>query len=222
MLAALAAVFAAFLPYRWWDRFPTIQIERFAQLSALLTILAGSALAVTGFFAFLESGKAAVSVQAAAFSTIIFALTTPQGLFSTYLIVSGIFRFATSFVGDWYGDPLLTAVVTATTSSRERKRDGAARAERLRREGIEVPDRLYPGTWAGLPQVELVVVACRRKPDWDAGVVILTQDTSYRLGVPFDQDTPRGLRTIYPLTPLEPGGLIRRSVAYELPPLRER
>jgi hypothetical protein len=222
MLAALAALPAAFLPYRWWDRFPTIQIERFALLSALLTILAGSALAVIGFFAFLESGKAGGSVQAAAFSTIIFALTTPQGLFSTYLIVSGIFRAATSFVGDWYGDPLLTAVVTATMSSRERTRDSAARAERLRREGIEVPDRLYPGTWAGLPQVELVVVACRRKPDWDAGVVVLTPENTYRLGVPFDQQTPDGLRTVYPLREYEQGSVIRRSVTYELPALRER
>ena len=222
MLAALAALPAAFLPYRWWDRFPAIQIERFALLSAILTVLAGSAMAVIGFFAFVESGRAGGSVQAAAFSTITFALTTPQGLFSTYLIVSGIFRVATAFVGDWYGDPLLTAVVTATTSSRERKRDTAARAERLRREGVEVPDRLYPGAWAGLPQVECVVVACRRKPDWDAGVVVLTQDKSYRIGVPFDNSTPGGLRTIYPLTPLEPGELIRRSVRYELPPLRDR
>lgn len=222
MLAALAAIPAAFLPYRWWDRFPAIQIERFALLSAILTIFAGFALAIIGFFAFVESGKASGSVQAAAFSTITFALTTPQGLCSTYLIVSGIFRVATAFVGDWYGDPLLTAIVTATTSTREHKRDTAARAERLRREGIEVPDRLYPGAWAGLPQVELVVVACRRKEDWVAGAVVLTQDKSYRLGVPFDQETPRGLRTIYPLTPLEPGGLIRRSVSYELPPLRER
>ena len=222
MLAALAAIPAAFLPYRWWDRFPAIQIERFALLSAILTILAGSALAVIGFFAFVESGKAGGSPQAAAFSTITFALSTPQGLFSTYLTVSGIFRAATSFVGDWYGDPLLTAVVTATTSSRERKRDNAARAERLRREGIEVPDRLHTGAWAGLPQVELVVVACRRKEDWDEGVVVLTADKSYRLGAPFDKQTPHGLRTVYPLREYEQGSVIRRSVAYELPPLRER
>jgi hypothetical protein len=123
-------------------------------------------------------------------------------------------------VGDWYGDPLLTAVVAATTSSQERRRGNAVRADRLRREGIEVPDRLYPGEWAGLPQVECVVVACWRKVDWEAGVVILTQDKSYRLGVPFDQDTRAGLRTIYPLTPLEPGAIIRRSVAYDLPTLR--
>lgn len=79
MLAAFAALFAAFLPWRWWDRFPSLQIERFALLSALLTIVLGFILGIIGFFAFIESGNASTSVQAAAFSTINFALTTPQG-----------------------------------------------------------------------------------------------------------------------------------------------
>jgi hypothetical protein len=222
MLAALAALPAAFLPSRWWSMFPTIQIERFALMSALATILLGFILAIVGFVEFVESGQASGSVQAAAFATITFGLSTPQGLLSTYLILSGMFRAATAYVGDWYGDPVLTAIVTATTATRARRRDNAVRADRVRREGTEVPDRVYSGEWAGLPQAELVVVACRRKKDWNPGVVVLTPDKSYRLGVPFDQQTPDGLRTIYPLTPLEPGEVIRRSVHYELPRLRER
>lgn len=219
MLAALAAIPATLLPYRWWSRFPSLQIERFALLSALITILLGFLIGIVGFFAFFETG---IGRQVGALGPLVFALTTPLGLVATYLILSGTFRAAAAYVEDWHGDPLLTAIVTATTSSSARRRDIATRAERLRREGIEVPDRLYPGEWAGLPQVELVVVACRRKTDWETGVVVLTADKSYRLGAPFDQNTPAGLRTIYPLMPLEPGAVIRRSVSYELPPLRAR
>jgi hypothetical protein len=123
-----------------------------------------------------ESGGARGSVQAAAFATVTFALTTPKRIVATYLILSGMFRTATAYVGEW----------------------------------------------AGLPQAELVVIASRRKKDWKAGVVVITPDKAYRLGEPFDETTPDGLRTIYPLTSLEPGELIRRSVHYELPPLRER
>lgn len=219
MLAALAAIPAALLPSRWWSRYPTLQIERFALASALITVLLGFTVAIVGYFQFLQSGGARGALMYAPF---VFGLTTPLGLLATYLIFSGIFRTATAFVGDWYGDPLLTAIVTTATSTRARSREEAARADRLRREGIEVPDRLYSGQWAGLPQAEYVVVASRRKEGWDAGVVVLTPDKAYRLGVPFDKSTPGGLRTIYPLTPLELGELIRRSVNYELPPLRER
>jgi hypothetical protein len=222
MFGALAALAAAFLPWRWWTRFPTIQIERFALMSALCTIVVGFLLAIVGFFEFVESGGARGSVQAAAFATVTFALTTPKGIVATYLILSGMFRTATAYVGDWYGDPLLTAIVTATTETRTRQKDNAARNDRLRREGVEAPDRVYSGEWAGLPQAELVVVASRRKKDWTAGVVVITPDKAYRLGEPFDETTVQGLRTVYPLLPLESGQVIRRSVTYDLPPLSER
>lgn len=219
MLAALAAIPAAFLPSRWWSRYPTLQIERFALASALLTVTAGFAVGGIGFVNFLRSGGA---IGAPMYATVVFGLTTPVGLLATYLILSGIFRTATAYVEDWYGDPLLTAIVTATISRRDSRREHAARSDRLRREGTEVPDRLYSGEWAGLPQAAYVVVASRRKEGWEAGVAVITPDKTYRLGAPFDKESREGLRTIYPLLPYEYGTVIRRSVAYELPPLRER
>lgn len=218
MLAALAALLAAFLPFRWWDRYPSLQIERFALTSALLTVMAGFAVGAFGFVEFLRSGGAK---GAPMYATVVFGLTTPVGLLATYLILSGIFRTATAYVEDWYGDPLLTAVVTATISKRDRRRHEAARGDRLHREGIEVPDRRYPGEWAGLPQAEYVIVAARRKDGWDAGVAVITSEKPYQLGAPFDKQTREGLRTIYPLLPYEAGTVIRRSVAYDLPPLSE-
>ena len=220
MLAALAAIPAAFLPSRWWSRYPTLQIERFALAPALLTVTGGFAVGVAGFFGFLRAGGA--TGVSPVYAPFIFGLTTPVGILATYLILSGIFRTATAYVEDWYGDPLLTAIVMATISTRDRRRENAARTDRLRREGVEVPDRLYSGEWAGLPQAEYVVVASRRKEGWDAGVVVLTGDKPYKLGAPFDQPTREGLRTVYPLMPYEHGSVIRRSVTYELPPLRER
>lgn len=219
MLAALAAIPAALLPTRWWGRYPTLQIERFALASALLTVLLGFGVAIVGYFQFLQSGGAR---GAPLYAPFVFGLTTPVGILATYLIVSGIFRTATAFVGDWYGDPLLTAIVTATISTRTRRREDAARADRLRREGVEVPDRRYSGEWAGLPQAEYVIVAARRKEGWDAGVVVITADTPYTLAAPFDKPTREGLRTVYPLMPYEAGSVIRRSVRYDLPPLRDR
>ena len=218
MLAALAALLAAFLPFRWWSRYPSLQIERFALASALVTVMAGFVVGAVGFVEFLRSGGAK---GAPMYATVVFGLTTPVGLLATYLILSGIFRTATAYVEDWYGDPLLTAVVTAAVSKRDRRRHEAARADRLRREGNEVPDRLYAGEWAGLPQAEYVIVASRRKDGWDAGVAVITSEKPYRLGAPFDKQTREGLRTIYPLLPYEAGTVIRRSVAYELPPLRK-
>lgn len=220
MLAALAAIPAAFLPSRWWSRYPTLQIERFALASALLTVIAGFAVGVVGFFGFLRSGGAMGASPI--YAPFIFGLTTPVGILATYLIVSGIFRTATAYVEDWYGDPLMTTIVTATIARRDRRRENAVRADRVRREGAEVPDRLYSGEWAGLPQAEYVVVASRRKEGWEAGVVVLTADKPYKLGAPFDKPTREGLRTVYPLMPYEHGSVIRRSVVYDLPPLRER
>jgi len=93
-----------------------------------------------------------------------------------------------------------------------------ARAARARLEGEERPDMLQTGEWAGV-DADYVVLASRRKPEWTAGAIILTSSDWYKLGVPFDIETPAGLRTAYPLKKMEAVEVVRRGIEYELPRL---
>jgi hypothetical protein len=101
------------------------------------------------------------------------------------------------------------------------KQQRAARATREKLEGADEPDRRYAGEWAGLTGVDYVIVCARRKPGWSKGTWVTTNDGWFVLGEPFDRPTPNGLRTIYPLTLQNTLEVVRKSVQYELPPLRQ-
>jgi hypothetical protein len=64
------------------------------------------------------------------------------------------------------------------------------------------------------------VIASRRKTGWDAGTIVVTPGAWYRLGEPYDVDLPQGLRTAYPMTPIEMTAVLRRWVSYSLPALQ--
>ena len=66
-----------------------------------------------------------------------------------------------------------------------------------------------------------MIVAARRKPDWQKGTFVVTSDGWFTLGEPFDRPTPNGLRTIYPLMLQTTPDVVRKAVTYELPPLRQ-
>ncbi|MBI3492782.1 MAG: hypothetical protein HY047_13550 [Acidobacteria bacterium] len=69
---------------------------------------------------------------------------------------------------------------------------------------------------------DYVVLASRRKAEWTAGATIMTRDQWYRLGEPYDLETPSGLRTAYPLTKFDSVEVVRRGIEYELPRLSQR
>ena len=52
------------------------------------------------------------------------------------------------------------------------------------------------GDWAGLTGVDLVVPSARRKPEWNAGAIMM--------------------RTVYPLTKMDTVEVVRRGILYEL------
>lgn len=241
--AMLAAAVGLVLPRRWWDALESLPIERLSTLSGLITCLAGLVLGARGFLAYARrSADAAVNAgldlaarQAShraagelstwdlqtlnVFSVPAFILFTPLGFFSAYLALTGAARVVSALVGQPVGDPVVTALDAA--AGRVRRRRSAAKASREREalEGPEVPDRLFTGSWAGLPDVDYVVVASRRKPGWTAGTFVITSDKWYTLGEPFDTRLPHGLRTVYPLTEHKGAEVLRRGVGYELPPL---
>ncbi len=77
-------------------------------------------------------------------------------------------------------------------------------------------------TAGGAPEAAFVVVASRVKPGWDEGAFVMAAQAWFRLGRPFDQRYPDGLRRVYPLIVPGAAEVIRRQVAYELPALSER
>lgn len=148
-----------------------------------------------------------------------FLLATPAGLLSLYLTATGFLRAVEVFLLDHRrGDPVLTLIDAACQGMSRRLRDGSSRRTRERLEGPAVPDRLVGGARVGRPDVPLVLLASRAKPDWAVGSYLVGRDgTAHRIGAPFDYKTPAGLRTAYPLTPLTTLEPIRHAIAYELP-----
>lgn len=246
VLLAVLAAGAALLPPRHWPSFDRLPIRMMAGPSALATAVFGLVIGARGFVAYETAAADAATVAAletaarqlrgvapagppittltpqllSIASVIGFVLFTPLGLAATYLVVSGVFRVAAIVVDDAAGDPLLTGLDALVASLRRRSRSAVTRWIRTREEGPDRGDRLFTGEGAGLPGIDCVVVASRRKPDWTAGTTVMTSDGWYRLGEPFDARLSFGLRTVYPLTKLETSEVLRKAVRYELPPLQ--
>jgi len=234
-MQAVAAVILANLPVRWWgpfdERYP---LYRMAPLSGLVTMLLGLALGIPGYLRFVQNVSSDVNtVLIGAQSDLVqipgwgllslpaFLFTTPLGVASMYLTASGFLRGAGAYLADDVrGDYLLTlgdVVVRRVVAHERRVRHGAAR-EAL--EGPAVPDRLVSGKAIGRPEFELVLLAARRKHDWEPNAYLVTGDgRAFKLGTPFDFASPGGLRTAYPLGELRTGEAIRHAIPYELPPL---
>ena len=234
----------ALLPKRYWQSFD-LPVANVAVLSAFLVMAAGFILGVPGYFYYLarlqgvtglsllEVGKLQVEgklpetaevgftpIGLYATAPISFAFFTPLGLFCMYLILSSFFRLAAAYVDETHGDPLLTLGDTVITRLFTKQQVRKVRVAREKLEGADEPDRRYDGEWAGLPGVDFVVVSVRRKPGWTKGTWVITPDGWYVLGEPFDRPMPNGLRTVYPLTLQNTLEAVRKSVQYELPPMR--
>lgn len=244
-LEALGAILVTMLPSRYWRRFDWMPLHRAHPVSGVVVILSGAALGIRGLFAYIERAAAVPGVSILSIaeeqvagrlpetvaasgapgalmiaSVIAYVFFTPLGLFSTYLVATGGLRVVGWWTAEPHGDPVLTGVDWLMRWGHRSARDGSARRTRLEAEGADEPDRLYEGQWAGLTGVDLVVVATREKPDWNAGTFIITPDGWYTLGTPFDRQTPAGLRTVYPLTAQKDNAVLRKGVSYALPPLR--
>lgn len=229
------------MPRRHWSRLePPLPISRAAFLSGIATLSAGFAVGVPGFFAYAAAlssennrwmldqfGRPGGASDAAALvpyavsplSLLLYLFFTGRGLFSTYLVVSGTVRAAAAWFDDAQGDWILTAADWSASKAFTANAANRSRVARERREGREAPDVLKTGRWAGI-EADYVLLSSRRKSEWGAGAIIMSDDDWYRLGTAFDIETPAGLRTAYPLTKLEAIEVLRRGIVYQLPPLR--
>lgn len=247
MVETIGAVIVSLLPRRHWSHFDVWPIEAMVPVSGVLTSLAGAALGIRGFFAYLARVSAspaasilevsrlqvegqlpeiaAVSAAPAAVWAVApfaFAFFTPIGLCAIYLVASGWFRVVSWWIAAPHGDPMLTGIDTLTHRFRAGAAARSTERRRLESEGADEPDRRYAGEWADLPGVDFVIVAARRKAGWTTGTFVITPDGWFTLGQPFDRPMPQGMRTIYPLTTLTTLEVMRKGVAYDLPPLRQR
>ena len=243
----VVAIVASLLPRYYWRQLETtLPVSRAALLSGVVSMLAAAAIAIPAFLRYTEAtsliaidamlratgwrttpaGDAAPSADAAVaswfsgyLSPMAFFLFTPIGLLSIYLFVTGWLRAVSAYVDDARGDPVLSTIDAVVRRARERSRSQREREERERLEGPEVADRVVTGTAAGLPEADLVVVASRRKPEWETGVFVITAEKWFKLGTPVDRQMPGGLRTLYPLTEITANEVLRRGIQYDLPPV---
>jgi len=240
------AVAAGVLPRRYWgsldERLP---VSRAALASAIATLALAGVIGVPAFFHHSEASadraaetmlqsagwRSAPATRApsrgAALATwltsylafLSFAFLTPIGLLATYLGLSGVLRAVSVAADEPRGDPALTAIDAAGRRLWHAHLTRRSRLARERLEGPEVADRLVPGPAAGFPEADYVVVASRQKPEWVPGAFVITSEKWYRLGTPVERQMPGGLRTLYPLTELRDGDVLRRGINYELPAL---
>jgi len=243
LIDRLLAIPCALLPKRYWQSID-LPVPNMAAFSSWLTSVGGFALGIRGYFAFLDrlrgiealsileiskkqvEGRLPETAQVSAIPSVMYMtaplqfLFTPIGLLAGYLVVSGLVRVAGSYIGEPQGDPVLSGLDTLGRRLFTSRQQHVVRVERARLERMDEPDRRYDGEWAGLSGVDFVIVSSRRKPGWDKGTWVITNDGWYVLGEPFDRPMPNGLRTVYPLTAQTTLEVVRKSVQYELPPLR--
>lgn len=229
---------ASLLPRRVWPRLPaSLQMGPAAFASGLAFLLAGAAIGIPGFlshahattalgldaelhhvFTSPDAGYRQGLVQGfAGLSIFTFLLLTPKGWLTLYLMIGGAVRMAAAWFDDPVGDPILTGIDALVWRGRARRRERLARSRREALEGPEVADRIVSSSAAGIPGCDIVVVSSRRKPGWERGVAVLTQDACYRIGAPVEQTIAGRLRTLYPLTGHRDFEAIRKSVRYDLP-----
>ena len=245
MIAWIAAVFAGLAPRRFWPSLEVhLPLRSAAAVSGLATLLAGIFLGVGGFLAFGtrlaganndwmlqrltaapvagDSAAGLVPFGMSVLTLFIFLFFTPAGLIALYLVTTGTLRAISAWLDDPLGDPLLTGIDWAATTMWQKNRRERRQIARTRLEGADAPDVMRTGEWAGVPDFDYVVLAVRKKAEWNTGAIIMTGDDWYKLGVPFDMETPSGLRTAYPLKKMDTVEVVRRGIRYELPRLPRR
>ena len=236
----VAGIAAAMLPARLWPHLDQyLPVTESAFPASLLTFLAGAAIGIPGFLnhatqqaslntqAMLDAATStapgalsvdsSMSVGMTSLSLFTFLLLTPQGWATMYLGLTGFVRAVGAGFDDPHGDLVLTLVDAGIVRTFRNRRARKKRVNREALEGTDVPDRVVPGNQVGLPGAPIVVVASRRKPDWDTGTVVITSRAAYRVGDIVERTIHGKLRTLYPLTEHKDFEVFRRTVRYEVP-----
>ena len=128
------AVVAGLLPKRHWDAI-NLPIQNVALVSALLTFFGGAALGITGFFEYMAFVLAQRQFTLPPFMLAVFigyVLFTPRGLFSLYLLLSGLVRMISGWFDQPEGDPLLTLIDASWRRLAAKRHDTLVEPRRFR------------------------------------------------------------------------------------------
>lgn len=238
----IVAVVAGVAPCRVWPALERhLPLRSAAATSGLVTLLTGFFIGVGGFLTFAtrladannnwmlaqltapatnrDASAGLLPYGVSMVTLFLFLFFTPTGLFALYMTTSGTLRAISAWFDDPRGDFVLTGIDWAATTMFQKNRRERRQIARERLEGADAPDVLRTGAWAGLPDADYVVLAARKKAEWNAGAIVMTSSDWYKLGVPFDIQSPAGLRTAYPLKKMETVEVVRRGIQYELPRL---
>jgi hypothetical protein len=230
----LTGVAASLLPRRHWSRLPShVPVETGAVFSGIATMMAGAAIGIPAFIRHAAAGAAlgtnavvdnaldnhSISLSPAfnGLSIFTFLLLTPQGWLTLYLLGTGTYRAIAAYFDDPFGEPTLTGIDYVISRGWSRRATRKAVQEREALEGPEISDRVISASAAGIPDCDFAIVSSRRKPGWERGVAVFTQDACYRLGEPVERTISGRLRTLYPLREHNDLEVVRKSVRYELP-----
>ena len=242
---ALVGLVIATLPRRIWNAWEgRVPVAAMALPAALVPLFLGFAIAIPAFIdyaavmattiggAVLEAGHQVNTGQKPPAAPVhvwfgmmvalpAFFFFTRLGWVCTYLIGSGLGRLLGWAADDPRGDPIVAGV-----DALARRWTGEARAfrERSKRhalEGPEVADVLVRGRAVGAADAVYAVIASRLKSDWQPGVLLVTEQGRYRVGVAFDRTFAEGLRAVYPLLEVAAVEVTRRAFPCALPPLSE-
>lgn len=151
-------------------------------------------------------------------SVLTFAIGTPLGWLSTYLVVTGLVRCLAAAVDERRGDPIVGLARRLVVRWLAERREARVTAAYVELAGPDVADRLVLPERFGVNGADLVVVSARPKPDWTPGTVLDCGDRWLSVGEPIHRSLPVGLRTLYPLVEMPGTAVFRRIVRYELPP----
>lgn len=232
----IAGIAAAMLPRRMWGALePQFPVTSSAILASLLTFFAGAVVGIPGFFEHAgfqsrlyidllvgaaDTGQRvtrdlAVGMNAVALFT--FLLLTPKGWATMYLCGTGFVRFTAAWFDDPHGDAILSLADAGALALARRTRSRRAVRARETLEGPPTRDIVVSGARAAIPDADLVIIASRRKPGWDHGTIVMTDEATYRVGTIIERTIDGRLRTLYPLTEHKDFETFRRTVRYEMP-----
>jgi hypothetical protein len=242
-----AAAGAALLPSRYWSRFERrgIDVAGAAAVSALFTAAPAAVLGARVFLAHVAAASAAanqavvhiaatqiqpssgaeITSSVAQVVTVASALTfllTPVGALTTYLTGAASLRLVGSYLGEPFGDPLLTLLDAAGRRLLGALTRACHRVRQRNRFGPVVADRVVDAAVLGVSGAEVVIVASRPKGGWTPGLMLVSSDGCYLLGTPLCRRIDRRMRILYPLVKKRDTAIVRRSVSYDVDALRVR
>jgi hypothetical protein len=236
MLRFAAAAALSLLPRRTWPPLSEhVPIRAATIASAAATVVFGIVYGGLGFLdyatqaasganeAMLDAARSGRQVVTTApmflsmFSSVGYVLGTWSGRIAGYLVVSGLVRGVAALLDDPFGDPILTGLHGLAIRWRRRRAERSERVARESLEGDEAPDVLLPADRLSIEGATWIVLASRRKPGWERGVTVVTDEGWFVLGEPFDFQAPQGLRTGYPLAEVKATEVLRAAVRYDLP-----